>query len=187
MSLTPLYPHGPTFRLKAVVENRQKDVMKVEELEDQRLLAALVASLDMKLNYKKIAHYHGTTLSTTVLLLHPALLDASMLIRAIQIEAEQGPSSSIKPTAKAEFIPALAPRIARHGMNVKRPPMYIAQLRTARQSMEKTKEEGEINKGVVMMSKRLEDFEIGRDIAYKTRSILGKRRREKDELEEDSA
>ena len=72
-------------------------------------------------------------------------------------------------------------------MNVKRPCIYIAQLRTARQSKEKTKEEGEINKGVVMMSKRLEDFEIRQDIAYKTRSMLGKRRREKDELEEDRA
>ena len=48
MSLTPLYPQGPSFRLKAVVGNRQDDVMKVEDLEDKRLLAALVASLDMK-------------------------------------------------------------------------------------------------------------------------------------------
>ena len=72
-------------------------------------------------------------------------------------------------------------------MNVKRPHMYVAQLRPARQSKENTKDEGEINKGVVMMSKRLEDFEIGRDIAYKTRSMLGKRRREKGELEEDRA
>ena len=65
--------------------------------------------------------------------------------------------------------------------------MYIAQLRAARQSKENPKEEGDINKGVVMMSKRLEDFEIGRDINCKTRSMLGKRRREKDEMEEDSA
>ena len=48
MSLTPLYPHGPTFRLKAVVGNRQVDVTELEEQENQRLLAALVASLDMK-------------------------------------------------------------------------------------------------------------------------------------------
>ena len=48
MSLTPLYPHGPTFRLKAVVGNRQEDVTELEERENQRLLAALVASLDMK-------------------------------------------------------------------------------------------------------------------------------------------
>ena len=48
MSLTPLYPHGPTFRLKAVVGNRQADVTELEEQENQRLLAALVASLNMK-------------------------------------------------------------------------------------------------------------------------------------------
>ena len=48
MSLTPLYPHGPSFRLKTVVENGREDVTKVEEVEDQRLLAALVASLDLK-------------------------------------------------------------------------------------------------------------------------------------------
>ena len=72
-------------------------------------------------------------------------------------------------------------------MNVKRPHTYVAQLRPARQSKEKLKEEGEMNKGVAMMLKRLEDFEIGRNIAYKTRSMLGKRRREEDEMEEDSA
>ena len=48
MSLTPLFPEGLAFRLKAVVGNRQQDVTKVEELADKRLLAALVASLDMK-------------------------------------------------------------------------------------------------------------------------------------------
>ena len=48
MSLTPLYPQGLAFRLKAVVGNRQEDVTKVEELAAKRLLAALVASLDMK-------------------------------------------------------------------------------------------------------------------------------------------
>ena len=48
MSLTPLYPQGLAFRLKTVVGNRQEDVTKVEELAAKRLLAALVASLDMK-------------------------------------------------------------------------------------------------------------------------------------------
>ena len=65
--------------------------------------------------------------------------------------------------------------------------MHIAQLHNARQSKEKTKEEGGFSKGVVMMSKRLEGFEIGRDVADKMQSMLGKRRREKDESEEDSA
>ena len=72
-------------------------------------------------------------------------------------------------------------------MSVKRARTYIAQLRNARQNKEKTKDESEFDKGVEIMSKRLEDFEIGRDIAYKTRSMLGKRRRVKDEMEEDSA
>ena len=48
MSLTPLYPQEMAFRRKAVVGNRREDVTKVEELADKRLLAALVASLDMK-------------------------------------------------------------------------------------------------------------------------------------------
>lgn len=48
MSLTPIYPQGLAFRLEAVVGNRQEDVTEVEELADKRLLAALVASLDMK-------------------------------------------------------------------------------------------------------------------------------------------
>ena len=48
MSMTPLYPQGLAFRLKSGGGNRQEDVTKVEELVDKRLLAALVASLDMK-------------------------------------------------------------------------------------------------------------------------------------------
>ena len=48
MSLTPLYPHKLAFHPKAVVGNRQEDVTNVEELEEKRLLAALVASLDTK-------------------------------------------------------------------------------------------------------------------------------------------
>ena len=48
MSLTPLYPRGLAFRPKVMVGNRQEDVKKEEELADKRLLAAVVASLDMK-------------------------------------------------------------------------------------------------------------------------------------------
>lgn len=48
MSLTPLYPRGLTFRSKVVGGNRQEDVTELVELEYKRLLAALVASLDMK-------------------------------------------------------------------------------------------------------------------------------------------
>ena len=55
--------------------------------------------------------------------------------------------------------------------------MYIAQLCTAGQSREKTEVEREINEGLVMMSKRLEGFRIGREMSFKTRSALGKRKR----------
>ena len=79
-------------------------------------------------------------------------------------------------TAKGEYVPV--PSNAAHGMNISRPRMYIAQLCTAGQSKEKMEIEGEINKGMVMMLKRLEGFEIGWEIAYKTGSVLGKRRRE---------
>ncbi len=48
MSLTPLYPRGLASRPKVVVRNRQEDMTKVEELADKRVLAAVVASLDMK-------------------------------------------------------------------------------------------------------------------------------------------
>ena len=124
-----------------------------------------------------IAHYHGTTVSTTASLLRPALLDASMLIRGVQIEAEQGPSSSVESTAKAELVPVRVPSNAAHGININRPSMYVAQLCTARQSREKMEVEGEINEVMVMMSKRLEGFRIGREMAFKTRSMLGKRKR----------
>ena len=63
-------------------------------------------------------------------------------------------------------------------MNIKRPRMYIAQLCTTGQSSGKTEVEGEIDKGMVMMSKRLEGFRIGREMAFETVSALGKRRRE---------
>ena len=99
-----------------------------------------------------------------------------MLIRGIQVEAEQGPSSSIESTAKGECVPV--PSNAAHGMNIKRPRICIAQLCTAQQNSEKAEVEGEINKGMVVMSKRLEGFRIGREMAFETVSALGKRRRE---------
>ncbi len=58
--------------------------------------------------------------------------------------------------------------------------MYIGQLRMAGQSKEKGEVEGEIDKGVVMMSKRLEGFTIGSELVFETGSALGKRRREED-------
>ena len=99
-----------------------------------------------------------------------------MLIRGIQVEAEQGPSSPVKSTAKAEFVPV--PINAAHSMNIKRPRIYIAQLCAAEQSSKDTGVDSEINKGMVMMSKRLEGFRIGREMAFETVSALGKRRRE---------
>ena len=101
-----------------------------------------------------------------------------MLIRGTEVEAEQGPSSSVGPTAKAEFDPV--PNNATYGMNIKRSRTHIGQLRIAGQSRDKMEVEGEIYKGVVMMSKRLEGFRIGREMVFKTRSALGKRRWEED-------
>ena len=101
-----------------------------------------------------------------------------MLIRGVQVEAEQGPSSSVGPTAKAEVVPVPVPSNTSHGININRPRMYVAQLCTARQSKEKMEVEGEINEVMVMMSKRLEGFRIGPQMFFKTRSTLGKRKRE---------
>ena len=100
-----------------------------------------------------------------------------MLIRGVQIEAEQEASSSVESTAKAQFVPVPVPSHAAHGTNNNRPCMYIAQLCTAGQSSEKTEVEREINQGMVIMLKRLEDFKIGWEIPFKTGSVLGKRRR----------
>ncbi len=101
-----------------------------------------------------------------------------MLIRGVQVEAEQRPWSPMEPTAKAECVPVPIPSNAAHGTNINKPRMYIAQLCTAGQSKEKMEIEGEINKGMVMMLKRLEVFEIGWEMTFKTGSVLGKRRRE---------
>ena len=97
-----------------------------------------------------------------------------MLIRYAQIETEQGPSSSVEPTAEAEFVPILVPSNAVHDMNVKRPRMYIAELCPVGQS-----KEGELNNRTVVMPKQLEGFIVGRGMDFETVSTLGKRRSER--------